>query len=295
MKNKFTLKNYTSLEPYIQSLLYNFSWTGSSNLKANIKYSFVTKKNSEYKNIEVLTIKEQEQVKHALELWENVANIKFIESTEKNDNDYEFKLLIRKGDLNKDTLKDAKTKIAGNTELRSAVDSSLIVGADIVLSKDIFNNFEPGSASFKTILHEIGHALGLKHPCNYGGNEPGPYLSKEEDNRVYSIMSYHNKKDMDTSLFPLTPMAYDIAAVQFLYGANTKFNNDDTIYKFEENPRSWPFSKKNKSLQTIWDGGGNDTIDASSTRTNNIIDLREGPQHLSNIGGNYFTIAYNAH
>jgi serralysin len=34
-------------------------------------------------------------------------------------------------------------------------------------------------------MHEIGHALGLKHPGNYnagGGTSPGPFLSKSLDN-----------------------------------------------------------------------------------------------------------------
>jgi len=49
---------------------------------------------------------------------------------------------------------------------------------------------------------------------------------------------------------PTTPMRYDIAAMQYLYGPNTTYNAGDTIYTFAGDARY---------NQTIWDAGGIDT------------------------------------
>lgn len=67
-------------------------------------------------------------------------------------------------------------------------------------------------------------------------------------------------------------MLLDIAAVQYMYGANYAYNADDTTYTFDP---AVPF------LKTIWDGGGKDTISVSNFTKDCLIDLNAG--HFSNI------------
>ncbi len=50
----------------------------------------------------------------------------------------------------------------------------------------------PGTDEFRIILHELGHALGLKHPT----------ADSAWDNEQYSIMSYNPNPNMDSSVIP---------------------------------------------------------------------------------------------
>jgi len=97
---------------------------------------------------------------------------------------------------------------------------------------------------FELILHEIGHSLGLKHPHNASTGNPllWPGVTTASDlgtnslnQDLYTLMSYNFQVVPDGSggntLYTMaTPMAYDVAAIQLLYGANTTFNSGDTTY-----------------------------------------------------------------
>lgn len=147
-------------------------------------------------------------------------------------------------------------------------------------------DFSVGENGYTTLLHEIGHSLGLKHPNSYGSGGAGsdlPFLVSDKDNNQYTIMSYneHPYKDENDDLLysftgasaPKTPLLYDIAAIQDLYGENKNYNATDTVYRWDTNVD--PF-------MTIWDGGGIDTIDASNQVQKQVIDLRAGK--FSSIG-----------
>jgi serralysin len=139
-----------------------------------------------------------------------------------------------------------------------------------------------GSFNFLDLIHEIGHTLGLKHPF-----EGSVQLPAATNTKQYSVMSYTNPAD---SLFvrvtheadgfhwhsfnvqPDTPMVLDVAAIQYLYGANTAYETGDNTYTFDP---TQPF------FHTIWDAGGNDTISVANFTLACTIDLRPG--HYSNI------------
>ncbi len=160
-------------------------------------------------------------------------------------------------------------------------------GGDVWISNRYPEYFSPvpGEYAFKTFVHEIGHALGFKHSGNYdaGGNPPPlPYLPAEEDYREFTVMSYN--KETTAANEPRTPVLYDIAAVQYLYGANTATNAGDTVYDLAAG--GFPF-------QAVWDAGGVDTMDLSGFGDGQILDLNPGA--FSDIDGLYnFTIAFGA-
>jgi hypothetical protein len=127
-----------------------------------------------------------------------------------------------------------------------------------------------GGYGWETILHEIGHTLGLKHAGNYnagGGGAPAPYLPKATDNRQFSIMSYNNNA-VSTGVNPKTAMLYDIAALQYLYGAN-----DDAS---TASNGAFAFTEGSNTLETLWSATGTDRIDLGDLKHASRVDLNAG-------------------
>ncbi len=116
------------------------------------------------------------------------------------------------------------------------------------------------------ILHEVGHAMMMKHTGDYdttGKTPAGPYLSAAEDHRDYTVMSYVRE---DNSAVALQLQLYDVAALQARWGANTQAAAGDSVYTFADDP----------GIFAIWDTGGIDRIDASAATGAADINLAEG-------------------
>jgi len=134
----------------------------------------------------------------------------------------------------------------------------------------------PGGFLYSTFLHEIGHALGLKHPFE------GTPLPAEFDNLRYTVMSYTDAPDgtlrtfnqQGSTLFasgvtvnPSTPMLLDVIAIQGIYGPSLGAESGANTYTFDE---SRPI------LMTLFDTGGVDTLDLSAHARASSVDLTPG-------------------
>lgn len=201
-----------------------------------------------------LSAHEQAAFRQALQAWGEVANVEFAEVP---DNQYTV------GDMRvaySGALNDIGPNLIGAAYLPGPGPAS----GDVWLNPwhGANANVSVGTPGFDIILHEIGHALGMDHSFD------GSTLPSAEDNHQYTVMSYTAAPaTWETGVYPSTPMLYDIAAIQYLYGANYSTRAGDDVYSF---------SPGQVELKAIWDGGGRDTFDASDLSSGVYINLFPG-------------------
>jgi serralysin len=71
-------------------------------------------------------------------------------------------------------------------------------------------NLTPGDGGYETLLHELGHMMGLKHPF-----EGTVHLPAATDTTDYTLMSYTDAGGPHAQFSP-----YDIAALNWIYGGD---------------------------------------------------------------------------
>jgi serralysin len=151
-----------------------------------------------------------------------------------------------------------------------------------------------GEYGFETLIHEIGHTIGLEHPGSYDAGTGLTYSYANDaayiqDNQAFTVMSYFSAEEAGfnhAGIMPSTPLLDDIAAAQRLYGANMSTRTGDTVYGFNSNADRAEFHLTDPSQEfvvAIWDAGGHDTLDFSGYSQDQIINLN--PNSLSSVGG----------
>ncbi len=233
----------------------------------------------------------------ALYTWSDVANITFVPADPGEEADiyiYALEFANNFGGVSTGVDHDHGSRIALNTFLGFLPD------------------VQPGSGGFETLVHEIGHSLGLTHPGDYNADDmefPTYYDDAEyiQDTRMYSVMSYFDGaetgySDDNDGLISLiaTPRTHDMFVLQSLYSAN--FNTRDTNstygYNAEDVGALYDFTNFDGADQwdhpqlTIWDGGGVDTLDLSGDNSGVTLDLRPGAFSSTHGMTNNISLAY---
>lgn len=256
-----------SSSTYTNAILYGTKWGSGIGVPVTLTYSFPPLTSStwltNYSSLREpssyggLSTSQQTAATKALGAWSSVAMITFkqVADTASVVGDIRF----------------AWTNGIPGSQAHAYYPSNSPSSGDVWLNRNAsgWGDFSAGTYGYFTLLHELGHALGLKHSFD-DSYYSSATLPTNLDGYPYSIMSYSAYPGETASYVnfqPTTPMLYDIAAIQHLYGVNKTYNSGNNTYTFTQGT---------SYFQTIWDGGGIDTILWSASSESCRIDLSAG-------------------
>jgi serralysin len=232
----------------VSGFKWNFSWGNRQ-----ISYSFFNG-GSYYGNTTMSSVSEatRNNVRGIFARLQTLINVDFVEVTEGTGQIGRIRFL-----LNPATSYAAAGYPTTDTLDSTAGDVYLNPTFDNANSTNGFQG-QPGTHGYMTLIHEIGHALGLKHP-----HEGTSILTTIDNNTTNTVMSYNFSSNS-----PGTFMGYDVKALQSIYQPRTSYSGNDAyqfvgrIDQYSINNQAF-LTSPNLTKLILWDSAGIDTLDFS--------------------------------
>ena len=301
-----------SVNPWIEGLIDGYRWGAKKNIQ-KISYRFFDAGDADFYGYQSQEWDNKEMVawRGAIDAIQSICGIQFVNSlkNQKSQNEISFYSF---GDISGD------------------LGFSFTPGSDhqgvIAIASSFYKNqrreytrsITPGSYSWITFIHELGHTIGLKHPHERGKQGQGrfPGLRRKsnafkdsgkfgQNAQPYTVMSYVDQsaqnglvasEELDYG-FLKTLGALDIATLQHIYGVNRSSATGNNVYFLHTK------NKEGTGWISIWDAGGWDRIDGSKAKDSAVIDLRNATLALDAHAGGFtsqvkdvyggFTIAHD--
>ncbi|MDJ0687196.1 MAG: M10 family metallopeptidase [Xenococcaceae cyanobacterium MO_188.B32] len=268
---------------YLDGILWGGNYWNTS-ASGQIKYSFWNSSTATF--ADDWTTAEKKAMVKALNTWAAVADITFVDAGDNN-------LNATLGFYNVDDseLDDSIGRFSPPGTSNEGIGYFNWQGT----GWDYNNGNRQGDYGFVTMIHELGHSLGLAHPHDDGGGSsiyPGVSSAFGDTGNyslnqgIYTTMSYNDGLtasggDPGTLDYGYqgTPMAFDIAAIQHLYGANRNHNKGNNTYFLPTANASGTF------YSSIWDTGGRDKISGSRASAGVDINLNDATLNIADGAG----------
>lgn len=199
-----------STEGYIDTLATGLNWSGAVGQSASVTYSF----NAQAIDSGLvfgssptgLNGAQQQGVLSAMQHMSDIANIRFSASPNPADADIYF--------YNSDLPRGFAGVTAFTRELDMTTFQPRLDMAVVGMDFSYGNYGNAGTLDYEILLHELAHAVGLKHPGFYSFTDRGPFLPSHLDHTDFTVMSYSRRGGPKSEYQEL-----DVAALQYLYGA----------------------------------------------------------------------------
>ena len=282
-------------DPWVDSLVSGGAWTDGNGGTITISWT-AFQGTMDGQNSYAWTPTALAGLREALSLWESVANIDFVEVASATDADAKFWWGTSGQAGGFDVL--GWSDLPGYSE--SDTLDVLFNAQDPALSGPL----NKGGLGLVTMVHEIGHLLGLAHPHDGGAGwdattfpgvdwwSPDAYGDYGLNQGIYTTMGYNWGWPSQIPPYyehyglQYGPMALDIAAIQAIYGANTTYASGNNVYTLPTT------NGTGTHWSSIWDTGGVDTISNEGSSGKVTIDLRAAT--AGSDGGGYVSYGYTS-